>query len=152
MRAMTAPINSNWQNMRNSLVFILLGFCLSWCSLAQEHRREHLHAHEAQEEPRAEQGAAQLPRRPAPDARTAPGGKWEQTGQFPLPLAAARGRMRTRFEGEGYALKQEIALGTRQDRYLMLWQKGERQVLVMVWRQDVNQSGYSIGEVKNDRK
>ena len=68
-----------------------------------------------------------------------------------LTLTAAKIRLKTRFERENYQLKHEIEMGKHNESCLMLWEKNGKQVIVMVWRIDVNQTGYSIGEVKNDR-
>ena len=69
-----------------------------------------------------------------------------------LSFAATKNRIKSRFEHENYRLKHEIEMGTRKDTCLMLWEKNGRQVIVMVWRMDVNQTGYSIGEIKDDNK
>ena len=78
-------------------------------------------------------------------------GGWEEQGKMDISLAAARVRMKTRFELKQFQLKHEIEMGKHNERCLMLWEKDGRQFIVMLWRMDVNQTGYSIGEVKNDR-
>ena len=82
----------------------------------------------------------------------APSDGWQENGSFAVPFAAAKVRMKTRFEGQEYLLKHEIELGWRHDRCLMLWERRGRKVMVMLWRIDVNQTGFSIGEIKDDRK
>jgi len=79
-------------------------------------------------------------------------GGWQENGSLAISFAAARGRMRTRFEGQDFLLKHEIELGKRHDRCLMLWEKDGKRVIVMLWRINVGQTGYSIGEIKNGRK
>ena len=78
-------------------------------------------------------------------------GGWQEYSQMALTLTAAKIRLKTRFERENYQLKHEIEMGKHNESCLMLWEKNGKQVIVMVWRIDVNQTGYSIGEVKNDR-
>ena len=71
---------------------------------------------------------------------------------MPYSFASAKVRMITQFEGRGYRLKHEIALGHRNDRCLMLWERGEHRVLVLLWRVDVGKTGFSIGEFKDDNR
>ena len=78
-------------------------------------------------------------------------GGWQESSQMDLTLTATKLRLKSRFEREGYQLKHEIEMGKHNESCLMLWEKNGRQVIVMVWRIDVNRTGYSIGEVKNDR-
>lgn len=77
-----------------------------------------------------------------------PSGGWQETGQLPLSYAAARNRLASRFENQGFQLVHEIDLGRCGERRLMLWEKLGKKVMVMLWRIDVDKSGYSIGEVK----
>ena len=78
-------------------------------------------------------------------------GGWEEEGKLELSFAAAKVRMKSRFERHQFQLKHEIELGKHNERCLMLWEKEGRQFIVMLWRMDVNQTGYSVGEIKNDR-
>ncbi|MBR4219662.1 MAG: hypothetical protein IKR81_00825 [Victivallales bacterium] len=78
-------------------------------------------------------------------------GGWEEEGRLEISLAAARVRMKTRFERHQFQLKHEIEMGTHNERCLMLWEKEGRQFILMLWRMDVNLTGYSIGEIKDDR-
>ena len=71
---------------------------------------------------------------------------------MPYSYAAARMRMITQFEGRGFHLRHEISLGHRNDRCLMLWEQGEKRILVMLWRVDVGKTGFSIGEFKDDSR
>ena len=77
-------------------------------------------------------------------------GSWQETRVLELSMAAARVRVSTRMEGRGFRLKHDIALDWRETRRLMLWEKGDRQIIVMLWRIDVGQTGCSWGEVKDD--
>ena len=79
-------------------------------------------------------------------------GGWEVEGRLELSFASARNHMRSRFEGKGFLLRHEIEMGKHRERCLMLWEKEGRQFIVMLWRMDVNQTGYSIGEIKDDKK
>ena len=88
---------------------------------------------------------------PQPNPQPNLKGGWEEQGKMDISLAAARVRMKTRFELKQFQLKHEIEMGKHNERCLMLWEKDGRQFIVMLWRMDVNQTGYSIGEVKNDR-
>ncbi len=78
-------------------------------------------------------------------------GGWEEEGKLDLTLAAAKVRMKTRFERLQFQLKHEIDMGKHNERCLMLWEREGRQFILMLWRMDVNQTGYSIGEIKDDR-
>ena len=79
-------------------------------------------------------------------------GGWQEASQMKLSFAATKIRLKSRFEREGYRLKHEIDMGKHHESCLMLWERNGRQVIVMVWRMDVNQTGYSIGEINDDNK
>ena len=85
---------------------------------------------------------------PGTASQMKPKGGWQEHQEFPLPLAAAKLRVRTKFERQGYTLKHEIELGKRKERLLMLWELDRKQIIVMLWRIDVDKTGCSIGEVK----
>jgi hypothetical protein len=113
--------------MRNSRTILLL--CLALACGAFAHGRE--------------------ASRPVPSEK--PSGGWQEHGEMNCSFGSARVRMITRFEGRGFQLKHEIPLGHRGDRCLMLWESPERKFLVMMWRLDVDRTGFSIGEFKDDK-
>ena len=88
--------------------------------------------------------------RPVPSEK--PKGGWQEQGEMNCSFASARVRMISRFEVRGFRLKHEIPLGHRGDRCLMLWEGKEHSFLLMLWRLDVDKTGFSIGEVKDDQK
>ena len=85
---------------------------------------------------------------PGASPQMKPKGGWQEHKEFPLPLTAAKLRIITKFERQGYTLKHEIELGKHKERLLMLWEQGRKQMIVMLWRIDVDKTGCSIGEVK----
>jgi len=101
-------------------------------------------------------GKSQTPRTPAPGLFDTlgqkPSGGWENSGQMPYSFASAKIRMKVKKERQGYRLVHEIDMGKRNDHCLLLWEKNGRQTLVMLWRIDVNKTGYSLGEIKDKKK
>ena len=121
--------------MRNSLL-ILTSLLLACTALAQG-------------------GKAQPPaERPGPFDLLGkkPSGGWEESNEMPYSFAAAKLRMKSRMERRGYSLKHEIDMGKRNESCLMLWEKDGKQTIVMLWRIDVDKTGYSLGEIKEKKK
>ena len=81
-----------------------------------------------------------------------PSGGWREHGELSCSFAAAKVRMRTQMERRGFSLKHEIDMGKRGERCLQLWQKGDKQWIVMLWRKNVDATGYSIGEIKEKKQ
>jgi len=75
-------------------------------------------------------------------------GAWEENAVLNLSFAAAKVRVRSRFESAGYKMVHEIAMGKKNNGLLMLWEKDGTKTIVMLWRIDVNKTGYSRGEIK----
>lgn len=82
----------------------------------------------------------------------APVKTWSNSGEMQLSFAAARTRVISKYEGAGFKLKHEIPLGKRNNRCLMLWEKGETKTIVMLWRIDIGRTGFSTGEMRDDEK
>ncbi|MBR0458899.1 MAG: hypothetical protein IJJ26_06655 [Victivallales bacterium] len=116
--------------MRNSLFAILVSCLFLWPALAQD------------------PGYGSALTEPVPS------GGWQKNGELPCSFGAAKVRMRTQMERKGFTLKHEIDLGNRGERCLQLWQRDQdnKQWLVMLWRKNVDLTGYSIGEIQEKKK
>lgn len=77
---------------------------------------------------------------------------WTNSGEMKLPYATARVRIITKYENAGFKLKHEIPMGKPNTRCLMLWEKGDVKTIVMLWRIDVQRTGFSTGEMRDDEK
>lgn len=92
--------------------------------------------------------AAPLPEntgRPKP----AKGETWRESGTLELSYVAARSRIRAKMTAQGYKEKHCIELDQRSGRCLMLWEKDSKKIIYMLWRIDVDETGFSWGEVKD---
>ena len=74
---------------------------------------------------------------------------WQNTVVLKLPFYTARIQVRSKFEAKGYKLQHEIPLGQRQDACLMLWEKDESKIIVMLRKTDVDRTVLSQGEFKD---
>ena len=82
----------------------------------------------------------------------APVKTWTNSGEMQLSYAAARVRVISKYEGAGFKLKHEIPMGKRNSRCLMLWEKGDVKTIVMLWKMDIGRTGFSTGEMRDDKK
>lgn len=84
----------------------------------------------------------------------AAGSGWRQNGQMPVTFQAARQQLAAAVRSGGWACQHTIPLGDKSDRVLTKWRKGNRNLTMMVWRIDVDRSGFSWGvstEKANER-
>lgn len=83
--------------------------------------------------------------------QSAPGklaeGFWEETKELPQTYVSAKLKVISMYEGDGFYLKHDIPLGDNEDRCLMLWVKGDLQILVMLWKIELGRTGYSRGKM-----
>ena len=64
----------------------------------------------------------------------------------------ARNRVRTRMESGGFTLRHEIELGRKpHPAVLMLWEQGDRQVMVLLRRLELNRTECLEGEVQDGK-
>ncbi|HQL86322.1 MAG: hypothetical protein GX574_13970 [Lentisphaerae bacterium] len=89
---------------------------------------------------------------PAQPSARRPPSSWQENQEMPLSFAAAKVRVKTKYEAQGFSLKHEIALGKRNEGCLLLWEKEGKKVLVMLRRLDVDRTCVSYGEIKDDGK
>lgn len=71
---------------------------------------------------------------------------WKENGAFAVSFATAKNRVRAKMAAAGYHEKHEIKMGQKDDRVLILWEKGDRKIIYMLWKIDVDKTGYSWGE------
>ena len=75
---------------------------------------------------------------------------WQQSVELNLPISTAKIQIRSRFEAMGYILKHEIPMGNNsQESCIMLWEKGDNKVIVMLRKTDIDRTWFSQGEFKD---
>ena len=74
---------------------------------------------------------------------------WQQSFELKLPISTAKIQVRSKFEGKGYILKHETPIGKRQEACVMLWEKGDSKVIVMLKKTDIDRTWFSQGEFKD---
>lgn len=117
-------ILGNCINMRISLFIILSAICL----LAQEQKSTSV--------PKTDRS-----KRESKDT-------WHKNETIDLPLAMAKRQTIAKMENKGFTLKHDIPVNDKKDKFLMLWEKGNKQVIIMIWRIDIDKTGMSWGETK----
>ncbi len=73
---------------------------------------------------------------------------WHKNETIDLPLAMAKRQIIAKMENKGFTLKHDIPVNDKKDKFLMLWEKGNQQTLIMIWRIDIDKTGMSWGETK----
>ncbi len=80
------------------------------------------------------------------------GKTWEKSGVFEKTLVASKLQVRAKMTGSGYREKHEIFLNRNKTHSIILWEKGQEQVIFMLWQINMNQTGYSFGRTSNVRR
>ncbi|HPB09712.1 MAG TPA: hypothetical protein PLT74_00515 [Kiritimatiellia bacterium] len=75
------------------------------------------------------------------------GETWRQVGELGGSVATARGECAAALAAAGWRLDKTIVLGRSPARSeLMLWIRGTRRVLFMVWEKEAGTCGFAWGE------
>ncbi|MBO4345002.1 MAG: hypothetical protein J5833_04560 [Victivallales bacterium] len=74
---------------------------------------------------------------------------WQQSFEMNLPISTAKIQVRSKFEAKGYILKHETPIGKRQEACVMLWEKDDSKVIVMLKKNDIDRTWFSQGEFKD---
>lgn len=83
-----------------------------------------------------------------------PDGKgWTRNGVIPVTFVAARQRFEAAIRAYGWSCVHSIPLGDANDKVLVSWRRGRQELTVMLWRIDVDVTGFSWGltEVKDGK-
>ena len=87
---------------------------------------------------------------------TGPDGKgWTQNGIIPVTFVAARQSFEAAIRAYGWSCVHSIPLGDSNDKVLVSWRRGCQELTLMLWRIDVDVTGFSWGlkkEGKNGEK
>ena len=76
--------------------------------------------------------------------RSADGKGWREGGVMTVPIAAARQSFMSSLLASGWSCVHVIPLDGN-DRVLALWRRGRGELTTMLWRIDVNRTGFSWG-------
>ena len=79
-------------------------------------------------------------------------GRWQQRRIINGTFVFAQQRTRTRMEAAGFTLRHEIPMGRKpHPAVLMLWEKNERQVMVLLRRLELDRTECLEGEVQDGK-
>ncbi len=76
---------------------------------------------------------------------------WRESGVMTVPFPAARQSFISSVSAYGWRCVHSIPMGGN-DRVLVLWRRGDEDLTVMLWRIDVNRTGFSWGLGKQKNK
>lgn len=76
---------------------------------------------------------------------TADGKGWLMTGRIGLTYVSARMRFASALAASGWSHRHSIDLGSANDRVLEVWGRGRDELSLMMWRIDVDRTGFSWG-------
>ncbi len=77
---------------------------------------------------------------------------WNESGVFELSLVSSKQRLRAKMKRLGYQEKQEIFLDKKKTHSIILWEKGKEQLIYMLWRIEVDRTGYSFRRTEDASK
>ena len=79
-------------------------------------------------------------------------GRWQHRRIINGTFTFAQNRTRTRLESAGFTVRHEIELGKKpRPAVLMLWENGDRQVMVLLRRLELNRTECLEGEVQDGK-
>ena len=77
------------------------------------------------------------------------GTTWRQNCVLQVTYTAAVNQLKAVIGSQGWSLKQELGLGTQNDRCLLVFSRGKTDLTVMVWKIGVGETGFSWGVSTN---
>ncbi len=78
-----------------------------------------------------------------------PGG-WQESGEVKFSYAYARTWFGYQMRKQGWSCRLGFTSGEKRDMEHSIWQKGNRELQLMIWRIDSNRTGYAKGEIPNE--
>ena len=87
--------------------------------------------------------------------RDAKGDTWRENGFVKAPFASAKGQFACMLSREGWRFIHDISLAHPNGRTLSAWQRGQQEIVLMLWREDPSKTGFSWGisdRQKNKRR
>ena len=75
----------------------------------------------------------------------ASGKTWRETGELKMPLAMGLVTLRSSMRTQGYALKHDIFDKKSPTSHILLWIKGEEEIIMSVWEKTLSTTGCSWG-------
>ena len=76
---------------------------------------------------------------------TKDGKGWQETGVARMTYVQTEGQFKASLAQSGWKYLHSVALSSRNERSLLTWKKGNRELTVMLWRIDVGRTGFSWG-------
>ncbi len=73
------------------------------------------------------------------------GKTWSQNGYLPVTYVTALKQMSSALRAEGWKQIQHINLKKSQSSCIMVWQRQNRKITVMIWKVLIDQTGFSWG-------
>lgn len=70
---------------------------------------------------------------------------WQESGEIGVTFAAARSQFLSCVAASGWRLRHTIPMGEKNDRAIITWRRGGRELTIMLWRIDVDRTGFSWG-------
>jgi len=74
---------------------------------------------------------------------------WREYGSLPQPYVMAVAAVKAGMEAQGYTLKHDIKADENAKQCVMLWEKTDEKIIVMMWQIDIKETGCAWG-VSND--
>ena len=75
----------------------------------------------------------------------ATGKTWRETGELKMPFAMGLVTLKSAMLSQGYALKHDIFDPRKNGQHLLLWAKGDEEIIMSVWEKTLSTTGCSWG-------
>lgn len=77
--------------------------------------------------------------------RDAKGDTWRENGYVNAPFASAKGQFACMLSRDGWRIVHDISLAHPNGRTLSAWQRGQQEIVLMLWREGASKTGFSWG-------
>ncbi len=77
---------------------------------------------------------------------------WTESGEVEYSYAYARTWLGHKMRLDGWRCKVGFTSGVKREMEHSVWEKNGRKMQMMIWRIDVNKTGYSLGEIPKNTK
>lgn len=80
------------------------------------------------------------------------GAAWTQTGENDCSLLSAKSKWHASLKRQGWILENEFSPIKSADQHFSVWRRRERRIILMLWRIDSGESGFSWGDYSPVKK
>ena len=102
--------------------------------------------------PAGQGGVLPLPVSARPQGGGQKGGGWQEQGMLPVTFVHAEGQFKSLMAQRGWRFLHSVPIAPGNTRTVYAWRRGKQEMTLMLWRIDIEKTGYSWGISSAKRK